>query len=358
MRVVGHAHAQVAVLARHPRPRQFLGVLVGFHGVGSKSEADEGLRVVVQQQAGLDVVAIELHRHLHLVGAVADQADQRRAVRWRCARCGQDQCIAIARDAPFFIRAGLMEAPLHAEAFGFKPSRQREASCAGLAAGRLPQRLRQVATGGAEPAVISPLDRFQQGLPAQCAKPMFVTVVDHPPVASRPFHQRGVAARPPRFIGGLRAHQRVARAVFPRAMHRTRTRGDDHVARRWAGGAADRGDQVQPALAPQQLWTFRREVLGDPVLRVAPWLVGVFQFAIGGQAVVAQADLADAVDEQIAPAVFADHVAGIDDVVDAEVDRIAPRPAADVVGPGHEDLPALVARIGGQVNEIAVAVLA
>ena len=250
VRVVGHAHAHRSSRARHACPWQFLGVLPGLDGVRGEAQADEGFRVVVLQQAGLDVAAIEFHRHLDLIGAVADLADQRRTVGGRCARRGKDQRIAIARDALVFVRAGLVKAPLRAEAFGLEAARQRKAGGTTLPTGGLAQRLRQITTHRAEPAVIGPLDGFQQGLPAQCAKAILVAVIDHPPVAGRAFHQRGVAARPPRFVGGLGAHQRIARAVFPRAMHRARTRSDDHVPGGRAGGAADRGDQVQPAIAP------------------------------------------------------------------------------------------------------------
>ena len=66
------------------RPWQFVGVLVGLDGVGGEAEADEGLRVVVQQQPAFGAV-VEFKRDLDLVGAVADQADQRRTVGGRCA---------------------------------------------------------------------------------------------------------------------------------------------------------------------------------------------------------------------------------------------------------------------------------
>lgn len=197
VRVVGHAHAHRSSRARHACPWQFLGVLPGLDGVRGEAQADEGFRVVVLQQAGLDVAAIEFHRHLDLIGAVADLADQRRTVGGRCARRGKDQRIAIARDAFAFVRAGLVKAPLRAEAFGLEAARQRKAGGTTLPTGGLAQRFRQVATHRAEPAVIGPLDGFQQGLPAQCAKAILVAVIDHPPVAGRAFQQRGVATRPP-----------------------------------------------------------------------------------------------------------------------------------------------------------------
>jgi hypothetical protein len=48
-------------------------------------------------------------------------------------------------------------------------------------------------------------------------------------------------------------------------------------------------------------------------------------------------------------------MAGIDAIGNPEIDRLAPRPA-DVVGPDRVDRPALVVRIGRQIDEVAVAV--
>ena len=48
---------------------------------------------------------------------------------------------------------------------------------------------RQVAAQRPEPTVIGPLDRLQQCLPTQRAKAILVGVIDHPPIASRAFHQ-------------------------------------------------------------------------------------------------------------------------------------------------------------------------
>ena len=166
-----------------------------------------------------------------------------------------------------------------------------------------------------------------------------------------------MAARPPRFIDAGRAHERVVRAVLPRPVDRLRAGRDHHVARHRTGRAAHRRDQVEVVAMAQQLRAFRREVLRDPVFRIAPRLIGRFDGAVGREAVVREADAADAVDEQVALAVLAHDVARVDAARDFQVDRVAPRPL-DAVGPDGVDRPRIAVRRGRDVDEVAAVVLA
>ena len=145
-----------------------------------------------------------------------------------------------------------------------------------------------------------------------------------------------MAARPPRLGRVLGAGDRVAGVVLPRPVHRPRARDDHHVPGRRAAGAADRADEVEPLAAPEELRALERVRLGDPLVGVPPAVVDLLEFAHGRQPVVGELDAAHPAREEVARAVLADDMAGVDHSADAEVDRLRPR-AAHRVGVDHED---------------------
>ena len=194
----------------------------------------------------------------------------------------------------------------------------------------------QVAAQRAGPAVRRPLDRLQDHLPPQRLEAPLVAVIKRPPAAVRTLDQRAVPARPPRLRRVGAADQRVVRVVGPGPEHRPRAGHGDHVAGRGAGRPADRGDEVEPVAAPEQLGPFQGVRLDDPVVRVAPAVVRVLDLAVGGQPVVGESDPRHRVQEQVSAAVLAHHVPGVDVAPDAEVDRLGPRPG-DVVGVRYID---------------------
>src|SRR5205823_7092007 len=112
------------------------------------------------------------------------------------------------------------EAPLGSETVRRKVIRMREAGRSGFAAAGLAQRPRQIATDGPKPAVAGPFHRVEKRLAAERAEAVLIPVIDHPPVARRPFDQRSVTARPPRFGGARGADDRVVRAILPRTVDR------------------------------------------------------------------------------------------------------------------------------------------
>src|SRR3954454_1682579 len=220
----------------------------------------------------------------------------------------------------------------------------REAGRSGFAAARLAHRPRKVAANGPRPAVAGPFDRVEQSLAAERAEAVLISVIDHPPVARRPLHQRSVTPRPPRLGGAGRAHDRVVRAILPRTLDRLRARSDDHMPGRWSRRPANRGYEIEIAGVAKQLRALGRERLDHPIVRIFPGLVSGFDGTCGGKAVVGQPHAPDAVDEQIALAVLADDVARIDAVMDVEVDRLAPW-TFDAVRPDRENRPAASARV-------------
>ena len=232
----------------------------------------------------------------------------------------------------------------------------REAGRSGIAAAGLAQRPRQVAADGAKPAVAGPFHRVEQRLPAERAEAVLISVIDHPPVSRRPLHQRRVTARPPRLGGAPRPDDRVVRAILPRTVDRPGSRNDDHMPGRWSRRPPDRGDEVEIAVVAKQFRALGRERLDHPVVRIFPRLVSGFDGARGGKAVAGQPHAADAVDEQIPLSVLADDVAGIDAVMNVEVDRLAPR-TFDAVRPNCVNRPAASARVRRDVNEIAAVML-
>ncbi len=184
-------------------------------------------------------------------------------------------------------------------------------------------------------------------------------MIDAPPFASRrPLDDRGVAARPPLFIIRRRAHQRVARMVFPRPIDRFRACRDDHVAGRRAGRAADREDEVEVFAVPQNLGALGRKALDVPFRRVVPRIVDVFRLTDTLQTIVAEAHPVATAEEQPARTVLADDVVGVDVFGHVEVDRIRPR-ASDAIGPDDVDA-GLGARdrfLGRDVEKIAAVML-
>ena len=136
-----------------------------------------------------------------------------------------------------------------------------------------------------------------------------------------------MAARPPHLAGRSRALDRIVRAVFPRSVDRARPRGNDHVARCGAAGAAHRVDQIEIITPAKQLGTLGRKRLGDPVVRIMPRGVGGLHGTGGCQAIICQRHALAIVEEQVAAAILADDMARIDQAADLEVDRITPRPS-------------------------------
>ncbi len=255
-----------------------------------------------------------------------------------------------------------MKCPLGAEFVAGEIVRERGATRACFAMARFGDGLRQVTAFGVEPAVVRPFDGLKQGLATEGSKTVFVAVVHHPPVATftvnrRPFNYGGMAARPPGFCLRQTAYQGVVRAVLPRTVNGTRARGNHHMASDGACGAAHRRDQIEPVAAFEQLGAFGGEVFHNPVIRVDPRAIGRLQLAVGRQAVIGQADFADAIHKQITFAVFTHHVAGVDAPFNLQVDRVAPR-AIDIVRPNHIGRPRLAVGERGNINVIAVAMFA
>ncbi|SOT95531.1 hypothetical protein LMG19146_00150 [Xanthomonas arboricola pv. fragariae] len=166
-----------------------------------------------------------------------------------------------------------------------------------------------------------------------------------------------MAARPPRLVGAPGAGDRVVGRVLPGAVDRARTRGDHHVPGRRAGGAADGGGHVVPAVVAGDLGAFLRVAFHVPAFRVFPAVVDVLGRADHLEAVVGELHVIAAAQEQIALAVLAHRVAGVDVLAQADIDRRAPR-TLDVVGPDHEVAAlALVATARREVDVVALAVL-
>ena len=206
-----------------------------------------------------------------------------------------------------------------------------------------------------EPAVVGEADGIEQALPPQRPVPVLEPVIERPPRAIGGLDQRCVPARPPRFSGRLRAHDRIGRVVHPRAVEGTRTGNNDHVPGRGAGGTAHGGGHVIPASALADLRAFLGVGLHVPAFRVLPTVVHVLGRADHAQPVVGQLHVVAAAEEQVALAVLAYRVAGVDVAAQADVDRRTPR-ALDVIGPDHE----IAARITGarrEVDEVAALML-
>src|SRR4051812_19735377 len=107
---------------------------------------------------------------------------------------------------------------------------------------------------------------------------------------------------------------------------------------------ADGGDEIEIAVVTKQLRALGRERLDHPIVRIFPRRIGGFDRTCRGKAIVGQLHTPDAVDEQVALTVVADDVAGIDAVMDIEVDGLAPR-TFDTVRPNRVNRPAASARV-------------
>ena len=186
------------------------------------------------------------------------------------------------------------------------------------------QRRGEVTAGCAGPPVVVPFDGFQECLPAQSGKAVFVAVVDAPPLSAWPFKQGGVALAPPRLVGIPRPDDGVAGAVLPRTMYRTRAGDRHHVPGGGTRRAAHRRREVKPVAAAGELWSFEGVRLRNPVIGVAPAVVDVLHWSVRSQSVVGEPDAADSAEEQIAAAVLSHRVPWIDMPFDAQVDRLAP----------------------------------
>src|SRR5690606_36588761 len=313
--------------------RTLLAVAVHDEALAVAAHADVEA-VAVEQQRAADRARLDLQFHFELVGLVAGDHGQRRAVgRGAALALPGDRAVAEGQ-AVVLVPARVVKRPLVPEGRAVEGVGQRHAMRTdGLAAG-LAQRLAEVAAAGQEPAVVGPLDRLQQRLPAKGPVSVLVAVVDHPPAAVGTFDHGGVAARPPRFVAAPGAGDRIVRRVLPRPVDRLGARGDHHVSGRRAGGAAHRGGHVVPLPALVDLRAFLGVALDVPALGVLPAVVDVLRFADHAQPVVGQLHVVAPAEEQVALPVLADRVARVDVLAQAQLHRLAPR-AADVVGPHH-----------------------
>src|SRR5687767_10585869 len=119
-------------------------------------------------------------------------------------------------------------------------------------------------------------------------------------------------ARPPGLIDAAGTNDGIVRTVLPRPVNGPRTSDDHHVTRRWAGRATHSGHEIEPIAAPEQLWPLGSKHFHDPIGRISPRIVDLFERTGGRQAIVAQCNSPYAVDEQITFAVFADSMTRID----------------------------------------------
>ena len=225
-------------------------------------EAEPGIEalVVEEEQAG-HAARVDLDVRLEPVGLVAGDAaaaasesdgalprafrtqpsvshpDARRARRARARR--RSTCVPSASGREIVATAACRAAPARPPC--------------GLA-----KRLRQVAAGHPEPAVRGPLDRVEQGLAAERPIAVLIAVIDAS-TSRRPGPRpgwRGRATTISRAASVVRTSG-LRGSILPRAVDRARARGDHHVAGRRAGGAADRGDQVEIAAAADDLRALR-----------------------------------------------------------------------------------------------------
>src|SRR5690606_9318070 len=271
--VVGHPQPQLAALARRQAfHRTLLAVAVHDEALAVAAHADVEA-VAVEQHRAADRARLDLQFPFELLGLVAGDHGQRRAV-GRGAALALHAYRAVAEgQADVLVPARVVKRPLVPEGRAVEGVGQRHAMRTdGLAAG-LAQRLAEVAAAGQEPAVVGPLDRLQQRLPAKGPVSVLVAVVDHPPAAVGTFDHGGVAARPPRFVAAPGAGDRIVRRVLPRPVDRLGARGDHHVSGRRAGGAAHRGGHVVPLPALVDLRAFLGVALDVPALGVLPAVV-------------------------------------------------------------------------------------
>src|SRR3954467_9119997 len=124
--------------------------------------------------------------------------------------------------------------------------------------------------------------------------------------------------------------------------------------RGWTGGAADRGDHVEPTAMAMDLGAFGRKALDIPFRRIMRGVIYMLDLPGGRQAIIGQPDAIAARQEQPARPVLADSVARIDMVRHLEIDRVAPR-SVDRVGPAHPDR--IWAALGRNVEKITPVIL-
>ena len=233
-----------------------------------EAEAAIELVVVEQDQPG-DAAGLDLDVGLELVRLVAGDQQQRRASRTAPCRApaGAD-ALSATRARARSSGAGLKKVHLLPSARVAKIVRQRHAVRPRLAAARA---WRSAATGrrrssGTSRRASTRPDRAGSGGRASRSR----SHSRDRPSTSRP-------PGPSTSVAWPRDHQRsrtsVVRTsglrgmVLPRPVDRARAGGDDHVPGRRAGGAADRGDQVEIVAAAGDLRAFGREALDDPVRR-------------------------------------------------------------------------------------------
>src|SRR5687767_13487265 len=126
--------------------------------------------------------------------------------------------------------------------------------------------------------------------------------------------------------------------------------------------SADRADEVEIDAASEELRAFQGIGLGHPVVGIAPAFVDGLDRAIGPQAIVGKANPLALVEEEVAAAVFAHDMPGIDQAADAEIDGLAPgaayRGRVDDVDVGEVLEAFRPGRLHeGDVDEVASAVL-
>ena len=306
--------------------------------------------VVVKEQQTRRAPRRDLDIALEHVGRVARSQQQRRRVHWRRpAPLEQQRAILHPRPARF-VRRGPKEIPFRAQPQRRKIVGQRHAMGQGLPAARLGQGLGQIAPHHAEPAILGPLDRIEQRLPPQRPEAIFIAMIDRPPAFVGRLHQAGMAARPPALVQAGRAHQRIGRMLLPRAMDRSRSGGDHHMAGRRPRRPAHGRQHVEPVAMAMDFGSFGREAFDIPIIGIAPGIIDMLDRADGRQAVFRQPDAVAARQEQPSAAIFPHRVAGIDMVVQLEVYGVAPWPV-DRVGMDDEDAVGL--RLHRNVEEIA-----
>ncbi len=206
------------------------------------------------------------------------------------------------------------------------------------------------AGGNAEPAVGGPLDGQQEKLAAECAVAVLVGVDGHVPAAIGCVDEAAVAYIEPAIVARGGADDGIVGRPLPGALGVAAACGDDGVAGGGAGGSAFRDDEVEPALALEELGGFEAGALHARGGGDRPGIEDFARRRFDGEAVGVELGHEAASHVEKAAAVFRD-VAGIDGA-DAEVDGLAPGAGGLV---GVDDVELLV---GGEVDVEAVLVLA
>ena len=251
MVVVGHPQPQRARPCRMARPAALDAVLVGHERLRVEAEARVE-PVVVEQHQPADRAGLDLDLALR-----TDRPGRRRSRSGASSRAGSCPCPArrsapsATRQARGLVRRGIEEGPLQAERVCRRKSSDSAMPCgpadaaAGLA-NRLARGRRRLARTSRPPSTRS--GRAGSGGRASSSRSRSR---DRPSTSRRPGLRPASRGRATTRFSPRSTVRTIGLCgrVLPRAVDRARARDDHHVAGRRAGGAADRGDQVEPVAA-------------------------------------------------------------------------------------------------------------